>query len=346
MECKLCEDKLLEYLYGELSEEDATTMVEHLEASEECREAAKSFRSVLETVTGVEEEGLPSLVRTRIMGHAEEAGSKRRSFWAWMFRPAVTTAVIGAITAGVYYTTIKYKPPSDRQERIVSEESPLAKSKQRRALSPSTIELDSPKKEAKGQPLRARPSESYGLIEQEAAGPEQREALEKATGPMLAFPDDLEEPTLAEDLMDEERVYRMEEEKAESVPSAAPHAVLGKADSAHRPARESRVFHSTAPPSSRRDLASFKARVPEPIVGALDLASEGQCSEAERRVEAFATEYPEQSACGTGWLEVARCFLKKGDTEKARETAKKALEIESSAKEAQAFLESLPSPAE
>ena len=100
MACKLCEDKLLEYLYGELSEEDAATMVEHLERSEACREAAKSFRSVLDTVSGVEEEGLPSFVHTRIMGHAEEAGSKKRSFWSWMFRPAVTTVVIGAVTAG------------------------------------------------------------------------------------------------------------------------------------------------------------------------------------------------------------------------------------------------------
>jgi TolA-binding protein len=263
-----------------------------------------------------------------------------------MFRPAVTTAVIGAITAGVYYTTIKYKPPSYRQERIVSEESPLAKSKQRRALSPSAIELDSPKKEGKGQSFRARPSESYGVIEQEEAGPEQREALEKATGQMLAFPDQLEEPTLPEELMDEERVYRAAEEKAESAPSPVPHAVSGKADSAQRPARESRVLPSAAPPYSRRDLASFKAPVQEPIVRALDLASEGQCSEAEKGVEAFATEYPEQADCGAAWMEVARCFLKKGDTERARETAKKALEIESSAKEAQAFLESLPSPEE
>jgi TolA-binding protein len=346
MECKLCEDKLLEYLYGELSEEDATTMVEHLEASEECREAAKSFRSVLDTVTGVEEEAPPSLLHTRIMGHAEEAGSAKRSFRAWMFRPAVTTAVIGAITAGVYYTTIKYRMPSFRHERIVSEESPLAKSKQRRARSPSTIEVDSPKKEAKGQSFRVRSSESYGFIEQEEAGPGQREALEKATDPVLTLPDELQEPTLAEDLMDEERVYRMAEEKVESAPSPVPHAVLGKADSARRPARKNQVLPGSAPLSSLRDLASFKARVPEPIVVALDLASEGQCSEAEQRIQAFATEYPEQSACGTGWLEVARCFLKKGDTEKAREAAKKALEIESSAKEAQAFLESLPTPTE
>ena len=346
MECKLCEHKLLEYLYGELSEEDAATMVEHLEASAECREAAKSFRSVLDTVTGVEEEELPPLVHTRIMGHAEEAASRRRSYWSWIFRPAVTTAVIGAITAGVYYTTIRVKPTSYRQERIVSEESSLAKSKQRRAPSPSTIEVDSPKKETKGQSFRARSFESYGLVEQEEAGPEQREALEKGTSPMLARPDALEEPTLAGDMMDEERVYWTAEDKVESVPTEVPPAVLGKVDSAPLPARKSRVLHSAVPQYSRHDLASFKAPIPETIARALDLASEGQCAEAEQRVETYAAEVPEHPACGTAWLEVARCFLKKGDLDTARETAKKALEIESSAKEAQAFLESLPSPAE
>ena len=199
MECKLCEHKLLEYLYGELGEADASAMEKHLEESEDCREAAETFASVLETVAGAEDdEDPPPSLHTRIMGHAEEAGSKRRSPWAWVFRPAVTTVVIGAITAGVYYTTIRVKPTSYRQERIVSEETPLAKSKQRRTLSPSTIEVDSPKKEAKSQSFRARALESYGLIEQEEAEPEPREALEKGTSPMLARPDALEEPERAE----------------------------------------------------------------------------------------------------------------------------------------------------
>ena len=39
MICKLCEDKLIEYLYGELSEEDAAAMKQHLEASAACRQA-------------------------------------------------------------------------------------------------------------------------------------------------------------------------------------------------------------------------------------------------------------------------------------------------------------------
>jgi hypothetical protein len=143
--------------------------------------------------------------------------------------------------------------------------------------------------------------------------------------------------------MDEERVYRAAEEKAESVAPAAPHAFLGKADSAQRPASKSRAIDSTAAPYSRHDLASFKAPVPETIALGLDLASEGECAEADRQVEAYAADYPEHPTSGAGWLEVARCFLKKGDIERARETAQRALKIESSAKEAQAFLESLPS---
>ena len=45
MKCSLCEDKLLEYLYGELSQEDASAMEKHLKESEPCREQARAFAS-------------------------------------------------------------------------------------------------------------------------------------------------------------------------------------------------------------------------------------------------------------------------------------------------------------
>ncbi len=124
MKCKLCEDKILEYLYGELGEEEAAAMERHLEASDACRQAYEGFASVLETVAEAGEEGPSPALHTRIMGHAEEARPARRSFWAWMFRPAVTTAVIGAVAAGVYFTSLRHKPPSLLDERTLSEESP------------------------------------------------------------------------------------------------------------------------------------------------------------------------------------------------------------------------------
>ncbi len=158
MKCKLCEDRLLEYLYGELGEEDAAAMEQHLEASEACRREYEGFASVLDTVAKADEEGPSPALHTRIMGHAEEARPGRRSFWAWMFRPAVTTAVIGAIAAGVYFTTLRHKPPSILDERTLSEESfvrkPLSGNRNNEArLRPPCAKVDSPKKEAKDKGL-------------------------------------------------------------------------------------------------------------------------------------------------------------------------------------------------
>jgi len=342
MKCKLCEDKLLEHLYGELGEEDAAAMEEHLKASEECRQAYESFQSVLETVAGAEEAGLPPAVHSRIMGHAEEIVSQNRSFWALMLRPAVTTALIGAITAGVYFTTIRYKPPSYLDERIVSEDSSPRESKQSQIEAPYPAEeLESPRKETADQAFRAKLSESYGGIEREGVGPEQRERLGKTKRLMPTIPSEREQPSLEPDSTDEEQVLAPTGEKAESIRADAPRRSMRKPDSAHPPAPQSRVVPAGAPPSSRSDSVSWKGQVPELIEGAMDLASGGNCTEAEQLVNQYSTEHPKDAGCGAGWLEVARCFLKKGDTEAARRAAQKALSSPAHAQEAQAFLESL-----
>lgn len=345
MKCRLCEDKLIEYLYGELPEEDAAAMEEHLESSEACRRTAERHASVLEIVGSVEEEDLPRAVHTRIMGHAEEAGTKRRSFGAWVFRPAVTTAVICAIAAGVYFTSIRHKPPSYRDERIVSEQSLLEKSRERRTSAPLHATTDRRDKEAQDRASRARLAEPPGTLEKSRAAAEQRAVSEKKKEPLSTPPSEREEPALEEDRMDEGRAYRFLEEKAESIPAQVPGAVSGRADSPHRRAARSLASSEATSSSLKRDLVALQRQVPEPIEGARELASEGNCSEAEKQVEAYATTHPQDAACGAGWLEAARCFSEKGDIDTARRLAEKALEIRSSEQEAQAFLESLPSTA-
>lgn len=341
MICKLCEDKLIEYLYGELSEEDAAAMKQHLEASAACRQAYNDFASVLKAVSNVEgEEGPPQALHTRLMGHAQEAGTKRRNFWAWVFRPAVTTAVIGAITAGVYFATLRHRPPSFRDERIVLEKSFTAKPEQRGALGPSGAgeKVDTVEKEAgRDQALPAAHStKPTAPFEGAGAVPEKKQrvyenSIERAKG------------SLEEDAMDGERPAPvvLSARKAESVPAETYSAISGKTDSGRRSAPESAPLFESAVSSSLQKRTSSKEPIPNPIAGALDLASEGRCAEAEAQVGSYATEHPAEEACGTGWLEAARCYLKKGDPAAARKAAEKALDIPASAKEARAFLDSL-----
>jgi anti-sigma factor RsiW len=352
MKCELCEDKLLEYLYGELGEEDAAVMAKHLEASEACRRAYEGFASVLETVAEADEEAPAAALHTRIMGHAEEARPVRRSFWAWMFRPAVTTAVIGAITAGVYFATMRHKPPSYRDDKIVSEQSLPRKAKEERASAPPRATIEGGDKEAEDQALLAELAASPRTLGKGRAAPRQHALSEKKTR-MFASPTEREEPALEEDRMDEELAYRSVEEKAASFPAHAQHDVAGKDDSDPRTAPESLALLGTPQSTPQANLVSMKRQIPEPIEEARGLveevrglAEEGSCSDAEKQVEACASAKPKDPACGSGWLEVARCFSKKGDTDAARRVAKKALAFPSSAEEALAFLESLPSSAE
>jgi anti-sigma factor RsiW len=353
MKCELCEDKLLEYLYGELGEEDAAVMAKHLEASEACRRAYQGFASVLETVAEADEEAPAAALHTRIMGHAEEARPVRRSLWAWMFRPAVTTAVIGAITAGVYFATSRHKPPSYRNDRIVSEQSLLRKAKEERASAPPRATMEGREKEAEDQAFPERLAASPRTLGKGRAAPEQQTVSEERKARMFAGSAEQEEPALEEDRMDEELVYRSVEDKAASIPSHVQQDVEDKDDSDLRTAPESLALPGTPQSTPEANLVSVKRQLPEPIeeVRGLaeevrGLAEEGNCSDAEKQVEACASAKPKDPACGGGWLEVARCFSKKGDTDAARRVAKKALAFPSSAKEAQAFLESLPSSAE
>ncbi len=347
MTCKLCEDKLIEYLYGELSEEDAAAMRQHLEASAACRQAYEDFASVLEAVSRVEEEeGPPSALHTRIMGHAQEAGAKRRSFWAWILRPAVTTAVIGAITAGVYFATLRHRPPSFRDERIVLEKSSPAKSEHRGALPPSGAgaKVDPRAKEAgRDQALSAaRYTKPSSPVEELGPVPEKQEVPEKKQWVYGSSHEQVTGP-LEEDAMDQERpaAPAPADRKGEPIPPETYRALSGSADSLGRSEPKSLRFFRAPPPSSVQTRVSLKEPIPKPIEGALDLASKGRCAEAEEQVGAYAAEHPGEAGCGTGWLEAARCYLKKNDPGAARKAAEKALQIQASEKEARAFLDSL-----
>jgi hypothetical protein len=349
MTCRVCEDKLIEYLYGELSEEDAAAMEQHLEASAECRRAFEDFASVLETVLSVDdEEEPPPALHTRIMGHAQEAGAKRRSFWAWILRPAVTTAVIGAITAGVYFATLRHRPPSFRDERIVLEKSSPAKAEQGRTFAPAGAgtKLDSLEKEAGRDQalLAAQHAKPPAPVEEAGPAPKQGEIPEKKQPWVYGSSRERAKGSLEEEATDQElpSAPAPAARKAKPIPTETYGALPGSADSVGRPEPKGLGFFRATPPSSLQKRASLKEPMPKPIAEALDLASQERCAEAEEQVGAYAAEHPGEAACGTGWLEAARCYLKKNDPGAARKAAEKALKMPGSEKEARAFLESLP----
>lgn len=332
MKCKLCEDKILEYLYGELGEEEAASMEQHLEASEACRRAYEGFASVLDTVAESDEEGPSPALHTRIMGHAEDARPGRRSLRAWIFRPAVTTAVIGAVAAGVYFTTLRHKPPSYLDERRLSEQSPVMS------------KVEALKKEAKEEGFLSGLAEPPAAIEQEEAAPEPLGVPEKEAPVRVKAPSGSQDRFTATDSLDEEFATAPPLKKSKALKAEEDRTVAGGRERAPSPTDETRAVPMALSASPGRDLDAEKTPVPRAIERVLHLASQGQCAEAGKTVEAYTTDHPKEEASGTGWLKVARCYAKKGDIKAAREMAEKALEIPACESEARSFLDTLPPP--
>lgn len=339
MKCKLCEDKLLAFLYGELGEEDAASFKRHLEASESCRDEYDGLVCVLNTVRRVEEEGPPAGVHTRIMGHAEERRRRGRPFWTWVLRPAVTTLVIGVITAGVYFTTLRHRASvylgeGTDSERLLSEEAVPAN------LPPASEAQAPPSgKDAVSETLRAKPPGPFNPDRGKTKTPSVV-ADEGLPGP--ASPGRQRIPFSREASRDEEQLVASPSMKAEALPPSEERAVAEGLEGEAPPRSGVRSLPSALGAAQGQDLPSLAHRAPETIARALELASKKHCKEAEGNVQAFSTEHPGEESCGTAWLATARCFLEEGDLEAARETAEKALRFPAYADEAQAFLESLP----
>ena len=125
MGCKLCEEKLLDHLYGELDETDRALMEKHLAASPACMETYRSFQSIRKTVSKEGEEELPQGLHTRIMAHAAEHGAsvKKGAAWARLFRPALATTVVAVAAGIIYMQTSRFQGLQQQKHAMLMEES-------------------------------------------------------------------------------------------------------------------------------------------------------------------------------------------------------------------------------
>ena len=87
-----------------------------------------------------------------------------------------------------------------------------------------------------------------------------------------------------------------------------------------------------------------EAEVPAPLVQAAELARSDLCDKALEAMEHDSTRDCEDEECGLVWLELAACFLRQGNSEKAAKMASEALKIPACANQAEAFLQRLGVP--
>jgi len=306
MTCRLCKEKILEYLYDELNEDDRRLMDRHLETSASCREHYRIFQSVRNIAAEESDPDFPQALHTRIMAHATEAKTPPwwRAAWAPRFRPALATTLVAVAAVGIYFHASRIQGPSPKKYAVMIKDSPDA--------SLNEVRMARSVKDKKTSPLKGR--EATGTIDSPVPGSTMKTDMsgspEKEALPALQpEPAEKKEGSGA----GEERFREIPEEavpvyakrKASAAPDMEAADTLGKAG-------------FSSPTRSRPEA------VPPPLTTAVDLARAGRCREARPKIEAFLATHPQDAACGLACLELARCFLAKGEKKIAREMARKA----------------------
>ncbi len=103
MDCQTCKDRLLDYLYSELSPQQQTEMEKHLQSCRECALEFEDLRLTRKAFVGLKDPEPPPFVETRILAHAREIKSRHKKslFTRMVFHPATSTVALAFIVLSV-----------------------------------------------------------------------------------------------------------------------------------------------------------------------------------------------------------------------------------------------------
>jgi tetratricopeptide (TPR) repeat protein len=108
--CPECDEKYLDYLYGELSSEEKRAVEEHLGTCEYCAKQLSPLQLIRTSFKRLEQE--PSaLVHQRILAHARDSALEEKRSWLaqFLFKPATAMAAVVTVALGIYVYT-QYPP--------------------------------------------------------------------------------------------------------------------------------------------------------------------------------------------------------------------------------------------
>jgi hypothetical protein len=352
MTCKVCEENLLEYLYGELDEAGRAGMEKHLAGSPACREALAGFRAVRAHAAELGQEEPPPGFTARILAHAaEHRERKRRRGWTWMLRPMLTAAVVAVVAVIVYQRSSPVYGPSeaarDRVEREVREETARPDLLAFRRAAPERQE---------GGPDAAEPLGKViaGVRQPEQHAPVPRkelhlEAAWKSSEPG-AEPERAGAPSPPPQQQDDRVGLRSPDPPAALSPADRDRPVPVWDEARLQPGRSRMAMADRAPGSRTPEEAGEmkagsdavpSAPLPETLARVRELAGAGRCREALALLEPLTSHLPGEKAAGPAWLETARCLLAGGDREEAERAALRAAAFPECARDAEAMLADL-----
>ena len=112
MKCPECDEKLVDYLYSDLSPELRSKMDEHFKTCENCAKQLSQLQFVRTSFQQLTKHELPPLVHQRILAHNKDKTLKERGSWLtqWLFRPLTATAIVALLAIGVFYYTQQFTP--------------------------------------------------------------------------------------------------------------------------------------------------------------------------------------------------------------------------------------------
>ena len=112
MKCPECDEKLVDYLYNDLSPELRRKIDEHFKTCENCAKQLSQLQFVRTSFQQLTKHELPPLVHQRILAHNTDKTLKGRGSWLtqWLFRPSTATAIVAILAISVFYYTQQFTP--------------------------------------------------------------------------------------------------------------------------------------------------------------------------------------------------------------------------------------------
>lgn len=110
MNCPECDEKYLDYLYGELSPEETRAVEEHLSTCEYCAKQLAPLRLIRTSFKRLAQEPR-AVVHQRILAHARDSALEAKGSWLahFFFKPATAMAAMVMVAMGIYIYT-QYPP--------------------------------------------------------------------------------------------------------------------------------------------------------------------------------------------------------------------------------------------
>jgi TolA-binding protein len=110
--CQECDEKLIDYLYNDLSPEDTHEMDGHFKACEHCAKQLSQFQLVRTSFQQMKELKPSSLIHQKILAHASDMSSQKSRSWLTqlLLQPSTAAVVVVLLTAGIFYYTQQFIP--------------------------------------------------------------------------------------------------------------------------------------------------------------------------------------------------------------------------------------------